>query len=160
MLPLALLGGSGADRSDPEPANPSPTKAVDPNAQGVPTLQSGVIAYQEGPQIPLQGDLRDRADGFALLGSDRYVVTAATADGERGASLVDDRGTELATYPLEGGLRRAARWRGRVDRTPTARLGCWSRDLTSPGRSPPSKGGASAVADHRRLQPTICTVGT
>ncbi|MFC6342927.1 hypothetical protein ACFP8W_13140, partial [Nocardioides hankookensis] len=54
--------------------------------------------------IRLQGDLHDRADGFAVLGTDQYVVTASTAEGDREAVLFDDRGSQLATYPLEGGL--------------------------------------------------------
>jgi hypothetical protein len=104
VLPIALLGGSGTDRSDPDPATPSPSRAVDPADHGVPTLQDGVIVYQDGPRIPLSGELRGTADGFAVLGSDRYVVVSPASDGEREATLVDDAGRPLDRFPLYSGL--------------------------------------------------------
>jgi hypothetical protein len=102
-LPVALLGGVGADKSEPSPA-PSPSRAVDPNDRGVPTLQDGVIVYQDGPRIPLSGDLRDTGDAFAVLGTDRYVVLATTPEGEREATLVDGAGQALDRFPLYSGI--------------------------------------------------------
>jgi hypothetical protein len=102
-LPVALLGGAGADRSDPSPA-PEPTQAVDPNDEGVPTLQDGVIIYPDGPRIPLPGELRDTADGFAVLGTDRYVVTSPAPNGDREANLVDGDGRALDRFPLYSGI--------------------------------------------------------
>ena len=102
-LPIALLGGMGGDTSEPSPA-PSPTRAVDPNDAGIPTLQDGVIIYQDGPRIPLPGDLRDAGDAFAVLGTDRYVVLSPAPDGEREATLVDGAGQALDQFPLYSGI--------------------------------------------------------
>ncbi|GAA4736624.1 hypothetical protein GCM10023350_20610 [Nocardioides endophyticus] len=102
-LPVALLSGAGGDSSDPDPAKPSPTRAVDPNT-GVPTLQDGVIIYADGPRIPLPGELRQTADGFAVLGTDRYVVTSPAPDGEREATLVDEAGRQVDRFPLYSGI--------------------------------------------------------
>jgi hypothetical protein len=102
-LPVALLGGTGPDGSEPSPA-PSPTHAVDPYDAGVPTLQDGVIIYPDGPRIPLPGKLRDAADGFAVLGTDRYVVVSPTPNGEREATLVDEVGRALDRFPLYSGI--------------------------------------------------------
>jgi len=104
VLPAALLVGAGGDRSEPDPTKPSPTRAVDPNDSGVPTLQDGVIIYQDGPRIPLPGDLRDTADAFAVLGTDRYVVLSPAPDGERVATLVDGAGQALDEFPLYSGI--------------------------------------------------------
>ena len=70
----------------------------------MPTLQDGVISYPDGPRIPLSGALRDTADGFAVLGSDRYVVISPAANGEREATLVDELGRALHRYPLYSGI--------------------------------------------------------
>ena len=102
-LPIALLGGAGTDKSEPSPA-PSPSRAVDPLRLGVPTLQDGVIIHQDGPRIPLPGDLRETADGFAVLGTDRYVVISPAPDGEREATLVDETGRALDRFPLYSGI--------------------------------------------------------
>jgi len=102
-LPIALLGGMGSDRSEPSPA-PSPTRAVDPDDLGIPTLQDGVIIYQDGPRIPLPGDLRDAGDAFAVLGTDRYVVLSPAPDGEREATLVDGTGQALDQFRLYSGI--------------------------------------------------------
>lgn len=100
--PVALMSGNDGSRS-PEPA-PSPTRAVDPDQNGLPTLQSGVIIYQDGPRIPLQGDLRTTAQSFAVLGTDRFVVVSAGADGDREGALVDDAGAVVARFPLYSGI--------------------------------------------------------
>jgi hypothetical protein len=104
VLPVALLSGADGDSSDPDPAKPSPTRAVDPHDTGVPTLQDGVIIYADGPRIPLPGELRQTADGFAVLGTDRYVVTSPAPDGEREATLVDQAGRQVDRFPLYSGI--------------------------------------------------------
>jgi hypothetical protein len=102
-LPIALLSGSGGNHSDPEPATPSPSRAVDPFADGVPTLQDGVIVYQDGPRIPLPQEIRDTADGFAVLGADRYVVTRSAGNDREGV-LVSDVGAVLGRFRLFSGI--------------------------------------------------------
>ena len=102
VLPLALLGGTGADRSDPPPA-PEPTRAIDPNGGGLPTLQDGVIIHPDGPRIPLPAELRDHADGFAVLRGDRYLVTQSAGDG-REALLIDAGGGLVDRFPIDSGV--------------------------------------------------------
>ena len=46
VVPISLLAGTPGGDNGPEPA-PSPTKAVDPNTDGIPTLQDGVIIYAD-----------------------------------------------------------------------------------------------------------------
>ncbi len=100
-LPVALLGGAGSDKSEPSPA-PSPTRAVDPNDQGVPTLQDGVIVYHDGPRIPLR--LRSNAQvlGFTPLGTERYVVSTLEDDGTQ-IALLDEVGNGVDHLPTDGG---------------------------------------------------------
>lgn len=104
VLPIAVLAGTTDDRSEPSPA-PSPTRAVDPFRDGVPTLQDGVIIHPDGgPRIPLVLERGEVADGFAPLGADRWVVTVQTGAGERAVLLTDSTGHRLATYAVSGGL--------------------------------------------------------
>lgn len=99
-LPIALLGGTGADRSEPDPA-PSPTRAVDPYADGgVPTLQDGVIIYPDGPRIPVQTPAADIRQ-FTPLGTDRWVLSTWT-DGRGAVVVIDEAGQAVGQYRSGG----------------------------------------------------------
>jgi hypothetical protein len=104
VIPVSLLSGAG-DGSAPQPAPPAPTHAVDPLEGGLPTLQGGEIVYPDGRRIQLRLDEGLTPDGFALLGTDRHVLTAQTGEGDRVTVVVDASGEQQnATYPLNGGL--------------------------------------------------------
>ncbi|KQW49160.1 hypothetical protein ASC77_10730 [Nocardioides sp. Root1257] len=117
VLPIALLGGAGADKSDPGPANPSPTHAVDPNAAGVPTLQDDVIIYPEGPRIPVRLPRNARVMSFTPLWTDRFVISTLDDDGTK-ISLLDQNGNGVDHFPTTGGSlavaadRSAVAWMG------------------------------------------------
>ena len=96
VLPVALLGGAGGDRSGPDPATPSPSRAIDHSA-GLPTLQDGVIIYPDGPRIPLQLDDGETASGFAPIG-DRFAVTLRTRSGRDMAAVYDASGHRSELY--------------------------------------------------------------
>ncbi len=103
VVPVSLLAGGDHPRN-PDPApSPSPTRGVDPHQTTLTTLQDGVIITPDGPRIPLQLAAGQRADGFAVLGARRYVVSLQQPDGGRAAALVDETGvTDI--YPLQGSL--------------------------------------------------------
>lgn len=97
--PVALLSGSGSDSDSPDPA-PSPTRAVDPHRGDVLFLEDGVLTYEDGPWLPLPGDLRQTARSFTVLGHDRFVVVANASDGFSEGTLLDDRGTVVDRFPV------------------------------------------------------------
>jgi hypothetical protein len=103
-LPAALLGGVGGDQSDPDPVKPSPTRAVDPNDDGVPTLQDGVIVYPDGPRIPLRLDHHDQILTFAPLGSDRWVLSVGTDEHGTQVVVVSELGQSVGKHPIVGGM--------------------------------------------------------
>jgi hypothetical protein len=103
-LPVALLGDVGGDQSDPDPVKPSPTRAVDPNDEGVPTLQDGVIVYPDGPRIPLRLDHQDQILTFAPLGSDRWVLSVGTDEHGTQVVVVNELGQSVGKYPIDGGM--------------------------------------------------------
>ena len=103
VLPLALLGGAGSDRSVPPPA-PEPTRASEPSDRGVPTIQEGVLIYPNGPRFPIRIG-RDHATGFAELGTDRWVLSVVTEEeGRTEAAVIGTSGQVVARYPMTGGL--------------------------------------------------------
>jgi hypothetical protein len=102
VLPIALLAGSGTDGSEPDPAKPTPTRVVDPNDDGVPTLQDGVIIYPDGPRIPLRLDHHDQITSFARLGSDRWVLSVGTDEHGTQAVIVNEAGQSVGKHPIAG----------------------------------------------------------
>lgn len=103
-LPVSLALSSGSD-GDLEPA-PSPTKAVDPHAEGVPTLQDGVIVYPDGRRIQLRVDHPDQILAFTPLGADRWVLSVLTDYNGTStqAVVVNAAGQPVASYPTNGGF--------------------------------------------------------
>ena len=100
VLPVALLGGAGSDKSDDPPVAPSPTRAIDPADRGVPTIQDGVLIYPNGPRFPIRIG-QDRLLSFAELGTDRWVLGVGTEDeGRTEATVIDATGQVIARYPM------------------------------------------------------------
>ena len=120
VLPIALLGGAGSDKSDPDPTTPSPTHAVDPNAGGVPTLRDDVIVYPDGPRIPLRLERNAQLLSFTPLWTDRFVVSTFGDDGTK-ITLLDEVGNGVDHFPSDGGSlavatdRSAVAWMGPDD---------------------------------------------
>jgi hypothetical protein len=103
VVPVSLLAGSSGNDDDLQPA-PSPTTAVDPNSEGVPTLQDGVIVYPDGRRIPLRLDHQDQILTFAPLGSDQWVLSVGTAEHGTQTVVVNEVGQSVGKYPNGGGM--------------------------------------------------------
>jgi hypothetical protein len=103
VVPVSLLAGSSGSDDDLQPA-PSPTRAVDPNTGGVPTLQDGVIVYPDGPRIPLRLADHDQVFAFAPLGSDHWVLSVLTDEHGTQTVVVDETGQSVGKYPNGGGI--------------------------------------------------------